>query len=257
MKFFRKISAIAASALMLGMTLGVAAASNYPAPFVVGGSADVAIVYGTGEGVSNLDLVQAGNIQSNLQSYMTGSTSSTTSVTGEVADLFGSGSSQLYINGTLNSVKSGGLSKSNLPTILADKTFSGNVDTTVTQTITMGSDPVLEFAKQPTSEDDPAFVWSFSTTSGKYLYNASITFSKAVNFTHADTEGEEIDFFGTTWTISSATDNTDLVLLKSAEKLTLYRRDPLDGSESSTVTIEGETYTVELTGASDTAATVA
>ncbi|MBU4116459.1 MAG: hypothetical protein KKG94_01810, partial [Nanoarchaeota archaeon] len=64
MKFnFRKISAIGASALLTGMTLGVAAAANYPAPFVVGGSADVAVVYGTGAGVSTLDLIQAGNIQ--------------------------------------------------------------------------------------------------------------------------------------------------------------------------------------------------
>jgi hypothetical protein len=43
---FRKISAIAASALMTGMTLGVAAAANYPAPFVSGGVANVAVVYG-------------------------------------------------------------------------------------------------------------------------------------------------------------------------------------------------------------------
>jgi len=53
MKFnFRKISAIAVSALMTGMTMGVAAAANYPAPFVSGGSPNVAIVYGTGAGVS-------------------------------------------------------------------------------------------------------------------------------------------------------------------------------------------------------------
>ena len=51
---FRKISAIAASALMTGMTLGVAAAANYPAPFVSGGVANVAVVYGTGAGVSSL-----------------------------------------------------------------------------------------------------------------------------------------------------------------------------------------------------------
>ena len=71
MKFnFRKISAMAASALVAGMSIGVAAAANYPAPFVQGGAANVAIVYGTGSGVSNLDLVQAGNIQSNLQSQM-------------------------------------------------------------------------------------------------------------------------------------------------------------------------------------------
>jgi hypothetical protein len=69
---FRKVSAIASSMLMLGMTAGVAAAANYPSPFVVGGTADVAIVYGTGTGVSTLDAVQAGSIQTNLQSFVGG-----------------------------------------------------------------------------------------------------------------------------------------------------------------------------------------
>ena len=63
---FKKISAVVGSVLMVGMTMGVAAAANYPAPFVVGGSADAAIVYGTGVGVNPSDLVQAGYIQTNL-----------------------------------------------------------------------------------------------------------------------------------------------------------------------------------------------
>ena len=67
---FRKVSAIGASLLLTGMSMGVAAAVAYPAPFIEGGVANAAIVYGTGEGVSTLDLVQAGNIQSNLQSKM-------------------------------------------------------------------------------------------------------------------------------------------------------------------------------------------
>ena len=70
---FKKISAIAASALMVGMTMGVAAAANYPAPFVVGGSANVAIVYGTGAGYNPSDLVQGSYVQSNLQGFMSGS----------------------------------------------------------------------------------------------------------------------------------------------------------------------------------------
>ena len=88
---FKKVSAIAVSALMVGMTMGVAAAANYPNPFVVSGNANVAIVYGTGAGVSSLDLVQAGNIESNLQSYMASTSGSTGgSVSGEAVALFGS-----------------------------------------------------------------------------------------------------------------------------------------------------------------------
>jgi len=68
---------------MIGASAGMAAAANYPAPFVVGNSADVAIVYGTGAGVSTLDLIQAGNIQTNLQSSIAGGTGGSTVVGGD------------------------------------------------------------------------------------------------------------------------------------------------------------------------------
>src|SRR3972149_3925158 len=67
---FRKISAIASSALMLGMTAGMAAAANYPAPFVVGGSPNVAIVYGSGAAFS--DQTAASSIAESLSGFVTG-----------------------------------------------------------------------------------------------------------------------------------------------------------------------------------------
>ena len=83
MKFnFRKIAAVTGSILMAGMTAGVAAAANFPVPFVDNGVADVAIVYGTGSGVSSLDMVQAGNIQTTLGDAMP-STGTTTVVDGD------------------------------------------------------------------------------------------------------------------------------------------------------------------------------
>ena len=42
----------------------------YPAPFVKDGKADVAILYGTAPGISTLELVQAGNIQVSLGSWV-------------------------------------------------------------------------------------------------------------------------------------------------------------------------------------------
>lgn len=62
---FRKISAIASSILLTGMTLGVAAAANYPAPFVSGSSANTAVVYGAG--AHSLDVAAATSIQTDLQ----------------------------------------------------------------------------------------------------------------------------------------------------------------------------------------------
>jgi len=252
-KIFRKISAIAATALMIGTTMGVAAAASYPAPFVSGGSANVAIVYGTGEGVSSLDLVQAGNLQSNLQSYLSGGTGTSTSISGEAAELY-TGGTKIYISDAINKVKST-LTKSDLPNVLADGSFSGNVDATYTQTIQVGAPSGnannITFAKQPTTDDDPNLAISMGTSTSTPAFNLSVTFSKAVGFSWADSEGEEITLFGQKFTIAAATDNTSLVLLKSAEKVGLSSDAP-----TADVTVGGKTYTVELVSASDTSATI-
>ncbi|MFH1325675.1 MAG: hypothetical protein ABIH49_02820 [archaeon] len=258
---FKKISAITSSVLMVGMTMGVAAAANFPAPFVVGGSADVAVVYGTGSGVSVLDAIEAGNIQANLQSYMTGTSGgASTSTSGEIVSLDTS-SSRIWLNTSLNTAKST-LTKTDLPTVLADYTFEGSSSSKLTSTIKLiagntATNPgsantgTVVFLKQPRSSDDPVFGISMGTGASSYpLYNASATMS-AINFTHADSEGEDIVLFGQTFTISSDTDTTDLVLLKESQKFDLSSDAP-----SVSVTIGDAEYTVELISASDTAATV-
>jgi hypothetical protein len=87
------------------------------------------------------------------------------------------------------------------------------------------------------------------------LYNATVTFDEAVDFTHEDSEGESINLFGQDFTVSSATDTDTLVLFKSAETIFLSV-----GSASSVpsqvVEVEGNTYTIELVAASDTSATI-
>jgi len=255
---FRKISALASTALMIGMTAGVAAAANYPAPFVSGGAADVAIVYGTGAGVSALDVVQAGNIQSSLQSFMTGTTGGgSTSTSGETVSLDTS-ADRIWLNTSLNAVKST-LTKTDLPTVLKDYTFSGDVTSKVTSTIKLIAGAAaggensgrVVFVKQPSSSDDPVIGISMGTSAtSNSLYNASATMS-AVNFTHADSEGEEIMLFGQSFTVASETDLTSIVLLKDAEKVDLTSDAP-----TATVTVGGSQYTIELVSASDTSATV-
>ena len=73
------------------------------------------------------------------------------------------------------------LTKTELPTVLADESFSGNVDASITQTITIGSNPKVQFKKQPTSSDDPGYGLTTSTTTANYIYSAVATFNKAVN----------------------------------------------------------------------------
>ena len=144
-----------------------------------------------------------------------------------------------------------------MPAVLGDYDFSGNVDASATFQIIPGPNRIT-FAKQPTSSDDPTLGIAMSTSvasSPFYLYNATATFNRAVNFSHADSEGEEIELFGQKFTIGSATDDDELVLFRAAETLQLSV-----GSASSipsqTITVDGATYTVELTAASDTSATI-
>jgi len=160
---FKKIMSVLASAVMLSSTIGFAAAASYPEPFVAGGTADSAVIVGGSAAVS--DWAAAIDLQKNLQGLVT--SSSTTiddATTGETAELFTS-STKIYINDTLNAVKSV-LTDTDLPIILKDGSFSGNVDASYTQTIELGSWPQITFEKQPTSSDDPIAGLKTSTTVG-------------------------------------------------------------------------------------------
>lgn len=253
---FKKISSVLASTAMLSSTVALAAAANFPAPFVQNGAADVALVHG-GANAAYTDLVAVTDITSYLSTQLAkqtatgGGGTSTDSVSGEASPLFTSGS-KLYVDNVINTVKNT-LTETELPTVLADGTFSGNVEATYTQKIEVGSWPTLNitYAKHPTSSDDPQFGIALSTTSAIRFYNATATFSKAVNFTHADSEGEDITLFGQKFTVASATSDTSFVLLKTAERASLSSDDP-----SAEVTIGGKAYTIELVSASDTTATI-
>jgi len=253
---FKKIAAIGTSILLTGMSMGFAAGATYPAPFVQNGVANVGIVYGA-NGLA--DLAPAGVIQTDLGLKMgTASAGGEVTTSGEVVSLDTS-QDRIWLNSSLNAVKST-FTKSDLPTVLADYTFSGDVTSKVTSTIKIPTSTAngensgkVIFAKQPSSSDDPVIGVSLGTGqvgTQSPLYNASATMS-AVNFTHADSEGEEIELFGQSFTISSETDTSNIVLLKEAEKLDLNTASP-----SSTVTVDGSAYTVTLVTASDTVATV-
>jgi len=88
-------------------------------------------------------------------------------------------------------------------------------------------------------------------TNGREIYNLTITFSKAVNFTSADSEGEEISFFGKTFTVGTATDDNTLILLGGADSTRI------NVGETATMTVDGVSYTVSLDGLSSDTATKA
>lgn len=248
MKFnFRKITSAMASTAMLGLTVATAAAANFPAPFVQNGNADVAIVYG-----SNLDLPAVTDISTALSSALAEG-SSGAPAGNDAYPLFTS-STPLLMNNSLNSVRTT-VTEGSLPSVLGDTDFSGNVDAEAQFQLTLGSNPRVIFAKEPTTSSDPSVGLFFATSAANPLYNATVTFDEQVNFTVEDSEGESITLFGQDFTVSSATDSDSLVLFRSAETLFLSVG-AASSTPSQTVEVEGSTYTIELVAASDTSATV-
>ena len=67
---YKKVAAIGASVLLTGMTLGVAAAANFPTPYSSGSSSGTAVVSGTGAGVD--DTVATSSIANYLAGQVTG-----------------------------------------------------------------------------------------------------------------------------------------------------------------------------------------
>ena len=252
MKFnFRQISALATSALLVGMTAGIAAAANYPAPLVQGGVGDFAVVYGA-RGAST-DQGQANLIASQLLGLTTSVGFGTDVVSLDTS------STKIYLNQSLNTAKSI-LTKTDLPSVLADYTFSGNVDSKMTATLKVGSGVAaggdnsnkVIFARQPTSNEDPVIGISLGSNTANPLYNASVTMP-AINFTHADSKGESIHLFGRDFVVSTETDLTDLVLFKAAQEVSLVA----PTNPSTTLTIDGQTYTITLiTGSGVASATI-
>ncbi|VVB83670.1 Uncharacterised protein [uncultured archaeon] len=254
---FKKVTAIAASALMVGLTMGTAVAANYPAPFVAGGAANVAVVYGTGSGVSSLDLVQAGNIQSNLQSYMTGTSGSTT-VTGGDAWQVGTSSDILEINESIAEVTSY-ISSGDLA-ILADGSLSNEKgDSTYKQylyfettdlsdpgRVIYTSDPDTDalglFFKIPSGQQIAKYVMSFGTALGSDIDTADNKLS--------DIEDKQITLLGKTYTITSAymtSKGVDLTLMSGA----------LTGTARATPLTIGEyTVSAEVTSATEAKFTI-
>ncbi|MEM0465325.1 MAG: hypothetical protein QXW97_01335 [Candidatus Pacearchaeota archaeon] len=247
---FKKIASVLASAVMLTSTAGFAAAANYPAPFSSTGGV---VVYGANAAKS--DIIAAIKVQNSIKASG-GSVSATASCTGECGPLF-TGSSKIYINSSLNSVRAV-LTETELPTVLAKSTFSGNVDATIISTIDIGSGGSsstanrLVFQKQPTSSDDPNLGFALSTSTSNYIYNATATFSRPVNFTDSSSKNREIILFGEKFTVGSSTDSTSLVLYKSSTKLNFDS----SGTTSEEVTIQGKKYTIELVSASTSGATI-
>ncbi len=229
MKFnFKKISAIAVSGIIAGMSMGLAAAANYPAPFVSGGVANAAIVYGTGAGVSSLDLVQAGNIQDSLGTFVTGGT---VTVEGGEAFALDKSSNHFNLGDALNSVYSK-LTGDDMD-FLADGTYKdGDIDEDYSQKITLSDKALSLFADSDYNDKTPTL--GFRWTNNEDILTYNMTFDNAITTT--DMNETTLNILGNDYYVMTASSG-EMELLDSADKVMIQ--------EGETKTIGDNTVTVE------------
>ena len=233
---FKKISAVLASVVMLGSTMGIAAAANYPAPFISAGTANVAVVYGTGSGVSSLDLVQAGNIQSNLQSKMAASGGTVGGgVTGGDNFKFDKSSTKFWLGRGIKDVVSTAITDSDMPTLLADGVFidDDNDEFDYTQKIEMSNLSLQMWEDNDYKKDEPTV--GIKITSNAHVLNYTLEMTDQPDWD--DLVTADLPILGKKFYILSKNSSTtaELTLLDSATTVVLA---------------EGETKTIDVAGTS-------
>ena len=256
MKFnFKKIMSVLASTVMLSSTIALAAAASYPAPFVSSGNANVAIVYGSNAGTT--DLVAVSDIQTQLATDLAQQTTSSTSGTGVQATggdsvNLASSSQNLFYSSSINSAKTT-LTNNDLPNVLASGTVTDNAGNsyTYTQSISLGSTKVSYGVPSGVSNMDPIMYLNVGNnanpTSGTPAYTYKLTFNKPLNVSNTNVVGNTINIMGTTYTIGAnslvgGTTNDILYLYGSGNEVNVN-----EGSQQ-TVTVNGQQYTVAVTG---------
>ncbi|MBU0467424.1 MAG: hypothetical protein ABIG37_01990 [Nanoarchaeota archaeon] len=256
MKFnFRKIASVIASAVMIGSTAGTALAANYPSPMVVGGTADAAIVVTAGShagAVSDWDA--AVSLQSALQGKVTTATSgTTTTATGGDSIKIERSTNKLNLNDALTDVQTTKISDSDLPNLLADKTFRSkdNIDYKYEQEIEILKDTAINFTHFDDNDykkDTPTL--GIKIGSSVLVMNYTLDFTKDVRSDVdssgrlEDMEDRDITILGKTYKLLNAynkSSDTKFELMKGASSSTI------NINEEKTMAIDDKSYTITLT----------
>jgi hypothetical protein len=248
MKFnFKKVASVFASAVMLSSTIGFASAASYPAPFVVSGSPNAAIIVGSSNAVAPTDWAAAVEISTDLTGRISATTSDT-AVSGGDAKSLASGSDLVYLNDDL-SENVATITDSDLSNILADQTFTDDAGTDYDyeQTIAVGTSTSngLAFSDSDNDLDNPEVIVQMATSTATPVYTLTVSFDTSLAFNASDSETEVITLFGKDYTIGTATDSDTIVLLGGASETTV------NVGETIPVEIGGETYEVALNAISD------
>jgi hypothetical protein len=250
---FKKIASVASSALMIGSTVALAAAANYPAPFVQNGAADVAIV--TGQNAASSDTTAAVALSSDLSAALAsqgGSSSSGATPTGGDSFQIRKSSDEFNLRDTASSVLgSATLTADDLPEVLADGTYENdeNTEYEYEQKIALGGGLQLNYFKDSDFNDDtPSIGINLSSSQDVFNYTLDFTTNAESDISSGDLvdlETTTLKMLGRDYYILDAKNNTGsnsakLTLLDSAA--TAIARE----GETTSVTIGSKTYQVQV-----------
>jgi len=244
MKILKKIATVLGSALMIGATMGFAAAASYPAPFIQNGAANVGIVYGTGTGVDATDQTQGNLIMADLSTTLSEQATggSSTVIGGDYVQLERS-TDKFNLMNNMSSFYSK-LDESELSTVLAEGVYTNDDhdDFDYEQDIVLGSGIQLKHFLDADFNDEKPII-GFDLSSDQHLLNYTLDFTPD-NAQGADTSWSGIinsylPLFGQEYYVLSMT-NTTITLLNAAAS------GELSEGETTTITTADTSYEVSV-----------
>src|SRR3972149_9265283 len=228
---FRKITALATGALMVGMTMAGAAAATFPAPFVSGGSANVAIVYGSSAAATDTD---AGN---SISAYLGTLVSGGGAPTGGDSVLLERSSDKLNLGDNASTVFVTSVDEDDLENLLAEGVYmdDSNNEFDYTQKVTLGENLGLEhFADSDYNDETPTV--GIQLADGQHVLNYTFDFTTHPAFNATVMETTTLKLMGKDYYVLDVLGQGDG---GSSNKTTL-----LDTASSGVVT-EGSATTIE------------
>ena len=249
MKFnFRKIASVLASTVMLSSTVALAAAANYPAPFVQSGNADVAIVYGSTAAVT--DLVAVGDINTDLQARLAAqagvsgsTTSSSVTVSGGDFVQLDRPSSKLHLGDGVSDVFGRSITNTDMPSLLETVTFTSdgdNNDHEYQQKIVVENISLTQFDDSDYKQDSPTV--GVRIASGAPILNYTLTFNDKPDFSD-NLKNSDIVIMGKNYYVLDQANTTSpsLTLLDSAST------QAFNEGETKSVSVGNATYDITVT----------
>ena len=267
MKFnFKKITSVLASAVMLGSTMGIAAAAaSYPSPFVSGGAADVTIVVGAAS-PNNVDYIAATDIGTSLSTELSAQSGDlTTEASGGDFVRLDKSSDKLNLGDAINSPFGSTVDEDDMSNLLADGTYTAddNDEFDYEQKITLHASADFNLFRDSDYEDqaglsDKTPVLGFNISSDTAVLTYTLDFLEDAGSTEDsnnyldDIDGSDIPMLGKNYYVLTANNGTNSGYTGSWTLLDAAITTTVNEGEEKTVSVEGTDYVISISFISTT-----